>query len=144
MLVLKIAGGIILAVILLTVGCSVLVTSSTDEIDQQLSVAQESIQAQAEADIAAEEAAAAEAVTWEWVADAKCDYSRCSQIRVTSDRDCPNGIYAEANLLNAADEVVDYTNDSLGRLDAGTTAIMTFAILNDDVTHAEVAKVTCN
>lgn len=139
-LVLRIAGGIILAVILLTVGCGVLVSSSSDDIEQELA----SIEADAEQQVEQEEAEQAERVTWEWVDKPSCsEGTRCWQIEVTSEAGCPNGLYAELNILDADGVVVDYTNDSLGRLGPGGTALLTFEHYGE-AASGEVSKVQCS
>lgn len=144
MLVLKIAGGIILAVILLSVGCSVLVASGTEEAADELAA----IEAQVDEEIAAEETERQNRVSWEFVdsAEVKCsEYSDyCWQLRVTAEADCLNGLYAELNLLDESGTIIDYTNDSLGRLEAGRSAILTFDVSDTRAKTAEVAKVECH
>lgn len=140
MLVLKIAGGIILAVLLLAVGCSVLVTASEDEIGAEFARAEEEFAAS----VAAEEEERAASIEWEWVEDPDCDSgTRCWQIAVSSADGCPDGVYAELNVLDENDAVIDYTNDTLGVLQPGQTAILTFDYYGDGAESGQVAKVDC-
>jgi hypothetical protein len=59
-------------------------------------------------------------VAFEWVQDNKCGYESayCWGITVVSRDGCPNGVYAELNILDGDGTVIDYANDSLGSLDS--------------------------
>jgi hypothetical protein len=62
---------------------------------------------------------------------------------VISQNGCPNGLYAEMNILSGG-AVVSYTNDSLGSLPAGQTAQLTFDAfdLPSDV-QGQLTKINC-
>ena len=64
-------------------------------------------------------------VAWQWVDNPSCDYFSCWQIRVTTKTGCSGGLYAEINIKNG-NTVLDYSNDALGSLGAGETALLTF------------------
>jgi hypothetical protein len=53
------------------------------------------------------------------------DYFTCWQMRVTTQDGCPDGLYAEIN-IESGGTVVDYSNDALGSLGAGETALLEF------------------
>lgn len=85
------------------------------------------------------------AATWEWVDAAECsEGTRCWQITVSSDSGCPNGLYGELNILDTNGTVIDYTNDTLGRLGAGGSAILTFDYYGDGAESGEIAKLECS
>ena len=66
-------------------------------------------------------------LSYKWIPNNRCGYSsgRCWGIRVMSKNGCPNGLYAEVNIVNG-NEVVDYANDSLGSLSPGYVAKLDF------------------
>lgn len=121
-LVLKIAAGVVLAIVVLAVGCSALIAS--DDTNQA----------------STEDAT----TTWTWVNFPKCgDTPQCWQIAVTSETGCPNGLYAEVNLFDANGAVVDYTNDSLGALRPKGTAILTFDYYGKGAANPDLTKLNC-
>lgn len=134
-LILKIAAGIVLAVVVLAFGCTALVSTDTTDVAE--------LTDDYSTDAAIEEELPS--ATWEWVDKPVCGLdARCWQIRVSSDDGCPNGLYAELNLLDEAGTVIDYTNDSLGVLPPATSAVLTFETYNAAAAKGDVAQVTCN
>ena len=82
--------------------------------------------------------------TWEWVQKPTCDSGDvCWQIDVHSETGCPNGLYAEMNIMNADGVVIDYSNDTLGHLSPGGTARLTFHHYGEDAETGEIAEVSC-
>lgn len=84
-------------------------------------------------------------VAYKWILGNRCGYSsgRCWGIRVVSREGCPNGLYAEVNIVNGS-TVVDYTNDSLGSLLPGYVAKLDFFTFRENPTlDAELTKLEC-
>ncbi len=138
--ILKVIGAIVVAVILL----GLLVDSGNDDAVSDY-VAEQLTDTYVDDVIDEPEPEPEENVTWEWVEDPQCDSSgaRCWQIKVYSDTGCPDGLYAELNVLDASDTTIDYTNDSLGVLPPGRSAILTFDYYGDGAKSGEIAKVSC-
>lgn len=81
---------------------------------------------------------------WKWTNES-CGYSSgyCWTIRVIAQTGCPNGLYAEVNLLQG-NTVVGYTNDSLGSLPPGQTAKLEFVSFGGSGTKsATLTKINC-
>jgi hypothetical protein len=84
-------------------------------------------------------------VEWDWTQNPRCDYGSCFGITVTPlSQSCPNGLYAEINLINADGVVVDYSNDLVGSLGQGQTAELTFQVSDDATKKAQLTKIDCN
>ncbi len=81
-------------------------------------------------------------MAWVWVDNPSCDYFTCWQIRVLSRDGCPDGVYAELNILSG-DTVIGYTNDSLGYLGPGETALLTLTDTNENSTSGRLTDLTC-
>lgn len=65
-------------------------------------------------------------LVWEWVhSGGDCYGDYCWRIKIVSKNECPNGVYAEINIMDDG-VVIDYTNATLGYLGAGQPAILTF------------------
>lgn len=69
-------------------------------------------------------------LAWKWY-EASCDYGYCWGIYVLSDSDCTNGLYAEVSIKDSSGVVIDYSNDTLGSLNAGETAKLEFRSFQD-------------
>jgi len=79
-----------------------------------------------------------------FVSDPSCgDFIRCSQVELIALRDCPNSVYVEANMLDAAGRNLGITNDMLGSLREGERGIVDLMILEDAATRIELSDVSC-
>jgi len=63
-------------------------------------------------------------------------YSYCTVFKVYAYRDCPNGVYAEVNKKNASGTIVDWTNDTLGPMNAGDFGVLVFRGTGDGTTSS--------
>jgi len=83
-------------------------------------------------------------VAFKWADNPNCDYFSCFGMTVIADSaNCPNGFYAELNLLDSSGAIVGYTNDSVGSLRLGQKAKLIFNFTDDDVKTAEISKFSC-
>jgi hypothetical protein len=64
-------------------------------------------------------------IAWRWT-DRSCSYyvDYCWHVQVITNTGCPDGVYAEINIKDSAGNVIDYTNDSVPSLPAGSTAVL--------------------
>lgn len=84
-------------------------------------------------------------VAWKWAKGLDCDLGDwCWHIKVITASGCPDGVYAELNELDSAGNVIDYSNDSIPRLDAGQTAIMEFSTYNENADTGQMTTITCH
>lgn len=84
-------------------------------------------------------------LAWKWVDGYNCNLGDwCWHIKVITASGCPGGLYAEMNILDSGDNVVDYTNDTVARLGAGSTAILEFATYNSVHASGQMATITCH
>jgi hypothetical protein len=81
-------------------------------------------------------------LAWQWVENPACDYFSCWQIRVRTLDGCPSGLYAEINIKSGG-TVTDYSNDALGSLGAGETALLTFTDTSDSSDTATLTEINC-
>lgn len=84
-------------------------------------------------------------IAYKWVDNAECDtYSVCAGIRVTTNVDCPNSLYAELLLQDKDYVQYDYTNESQGSLSKGSTAELTFNFEpTEKFAHFKLSKISC-
>jgi len=81
---------------------------------------------------------------WKWTNES-CGYSSgyCWTMRVISQTGCPNGLYAEVNILQG-ETIVGFTNDSLGFLPPDKTAKLEFVQFGGSGTKsASLTKINC-
>lgn len=84
-------------------------------------------------------------VAWKWANGLDCELGDwCWHIKVITASGCPDGVYAELNELDSAGNVIDYSNDSIPRLDAGQTAIMEFSTYNENADTGQMTTITCH
>jgi hypothetical protein len=81
-------------------------------------------------------------VAWRWVDDPYCDYFTCWQMRVTTRDGCPSGLYAEINIKRGG-TVVDYSNDALGSLGPGETALLEFTDTSESGGTGFLTEINC-
>lgn len=67
-------------------------------------------------------------LSWYWIKNPRCPYgSSCSQMKVKASRtSCPDGLYVEVNFMDRRGNIIDFSNDVVGSLMRGETAILTF------------------
>ena len=70
------------------------------------------------------------------------DYG-CVRIQVHANSDCLNGIYAEANNLDANSNVTGFSNDSLGSLGRGQTAVLEMDF-TESGGYYQITHLTCH
>jgi hypothetical protein len=84
-------------------------------------------------------------IAWKWVDGYNCNLGDwCWHIKVIAASGCPDGVYAEMNILDSADNVVDYSNDTVPRLGAGASAILEFSTYNSTHAAGQMATITCH
>jgi hypothetical protein len=84
-------------------------------------------------------------IAWKWVDGGGCNLGDwCWHIKVITEGGCPNGVYAEMNILDSADNVVDYSNDTVPSLAAGSTALLEFATYNSTHAAGQMVTITCH
>lgn len=84
-------------------------------------------------------------VAWKWVDVYDCSYADwCWKAKIISANGCPDGLYAEINILDSADNVVDYTNDTVSSLGPMGTALMEFGTFNSVHAAGRMSKISCH
>ena len=85
-------------------------------------------------------------IAYKWVDNPTCESdSVCTAINVVTNIDCPNNLYAEILLQDKNYVQYDYTNDSQGSLDKGSTAELTFNFAADSrFAHFKISKISCH
>lgn len=83
-------------------------------------------------------------LAWKWFSKSCYLGDSCWHIKVISETGCPDGIYAELLELDSADNVIDYTNDSIPVLGAGNTAILEFSTYNSSTSSGRLATLDCH
>lgn len=75
-----------------------------------------------------------------------CEDCNFWKVTVLANQDCPGGVYAELNMLDDSDTVVDWTNDTVSYLGAGQKAILKFEHYPYDDTYktGQVTQLECN
>lgn len=72
-----------------------------------------------------------------------CKYhSRCSVMKVYAYQDCPNGVYAEVNIVDANGTVVGWTNDTLSALREGDYGVLVFRV-DDNAAGVKATEMKC-
>lgn len=81
-----------------------------------------------------------------WVDNPNVDCYSCTywQLDIVTLDGCPNGLYAEMNILNSNGTVIDWTNDSLPLLSVGDKARLTFETYNDASAKGSLATLQCS
>lgn len=84
-------------------------------------------------------------VAWKWANGLDCNLGDwCWHIKLIAQSGCPGGVYAELNILDSGDNVIDYTNDTVASLGAMQTAVMEFSTYNDRVSSGQMIKISCH
>lgn len=78
--------------------------------------------------------------------DWPCDDCNFWKLKVVPHYDCNRGVYAELNMLDYADTVVDWTNDSLPSLSAGQTGLLIFENYpyDEGIDAGQLTELTCH
>jgi hypothetical protein len=84
-----------------------------------------------------------------WVTDEgdwPCDNCNFWKLKVVPHYDCNRGVYAELNMLDYAETVVDWTNDSLPSLSAGQTGLLIFENYpyDEGIDAGQLTELTCH
>ena len=83
-------------------------------------------------------------IAYKWAKKPDCGYLPCFGMTVRADAmSCPNGVYAEINLLDRQGMVVGYSNDVVGALARGQKAKLIFNVTEKNVKRAEVNAIVC-
>jgi hypothetical protein len=72
-----------------------------------------------------------------------CSYGVCSWVEVYAYADCPNSVYIEANIFNADEVVIDYTNGTLAQLLTGQTGLIELNTLTDGAAQVKLTEIDC-
>jgi hypothetical protein len=78
--------------------------------------------------------------------DWPCSDCNFWKLKVIPQYDCSNGVYAELNMLDSADTVVDWSNDSLPSLSAGQTGLLIFENYpyDEGIDGGQLTELKCN
>jgi hypothetical protein len=78
--------------------------------------------------------------------DWPCDNCNFWKLKVVPHYDCNSGVYAELNMLDYAETVVDWTNDSLPSLSAGQTGLLIFENYpyDEGIDAGQLTELTCH
>lgn len=159
MLVLKIAAGIVLAVVVLAVGCSVLVSEGLEEaaapvaddpVYEDAAVAETGLDEIEEAapppspawDPPAGFETWEDGIAWRYVQDPDCDYGGCWQVEVVTRDGCPDGLYVALNILDG-ETVVGTTNDLIGSVAPDEVARLTLTTFEEGPRSGRLTEITC-
>jgi hypothetical protein len=71
-----------------------------------------------------------------------CDYGDCKHLEVYTEYGCST-LYVEANVLDRDKRVIGYSNDLLGSVKAGQTAVATLQITEAAADSVALAEVSC-
>lgn len=82
-------------------------------------------------------------IAYKWVGGTCQLGDYCWHMSVITENDCPSDLYAEINILDAAGNVVDYTNDAVPYLAAGTKAVLEFSTYNSSADKGQLTKIDC-
>lgn len=86
-------------------------------------------------------------IAWRWMPKGtyRCDSgSSCWGVEVVAHYGC-SGVYAEVSVVDSADRVIDYANDSIGAVRAGQHGILKPSFYSDGGSHTgRLASLTCN
>lgn len=74
--------------------------------------------------------------------DGTCSYFSCAYVQIYADNTCSN-VYVEANTVNADGVILGMTNDMIGAMNPGDSAVATLNILEDAATAVSLTKVQC-
>jgi len=82
---------------------------------------------------------------YKWIdpAASDCISDSCWAMEVVTQNGCPNSLYVELSLEDAAGTAVGYTNDVAGSVAAGQKARLTFDSFEKSATKAKLSQVTC-
>jgi hypothetical protein len=84
-------------------------------------------------------------VAWKWVDVYDCSYADwCWKAKIITATGCLDGLYAEISILDSADNVVDFTNDTVSRLGPMDVALMEFGTFNSVHAAGRMAKISCH
>jgi hypothetical protein len=84
-------------------------------------------------------------VAWKWLDVYDCNFGDwCWKVQVVTKTGCPGGLYAEINILDSADNVVDFTNDTVSSLGPGDSAILEFGTYNSVHAAGQMSKISCH
>lgn len=74
-----------------------------------------------------------------------CEDCNFWKVTVVANVDCPGGVYAELNMMDSSDTVVDWTNDTVSYLAAGKKAILKFEHYPYDssIKTGQLTKLSC-
>lgn len=78
--------------------------------------------------------------------DWPCSDCNFWKLKIVPHYDCYSGVYAEINMLDSAETVVDWTNDSLPSLSAGQTGLLVFENypFDDNIDSGQLTELTCH
>lgn len=74
--------------------------------------------------------------------DGTCSYLHCAYVQIYADTSC-SSVYVEANSINADGVILGMTNDMIGVMNPGDSAVATLNILEDAATGVRLTKVLC-
>lgn len=78
--------------------------------------------------------------------DWPCEDCNFWKLKVVPQYDCSRGVYAELNMLDYAETVVDWSNDSLPSLSAGQTGLLVFKNYpyDEGIDSGQLTQLNCN
>ena len=88
-------------------------------------------------------------VCWKWMdhndSRFKCDYTSgvCSVVEISPNTAC-DSIYVQANVLDGADNILDWTNGTARSVPAEGNAVITLSSFEDNAKSFKLTELTCN
>jgi hypothetical protein len=82
-------------------------------------------------------------VAWRWAAKNNCDEYDCLTVQFISESGCPGGFYAAVNWLDAAENVISYSNATLPSLNSMQVAKLRFDDREGVSKTGQVAEIKC-
>ena len=74
--------------------------------------------------------------------DGTCSYFKCSYVQIYSDSSCSN-VYVEANTIDDNGTIFGMTNDMIGAMNPGDSAVAELNVLEDGATGVKLTKIQC-
>ena len=81
-------------------------------------------------------------MSWLWL-DGHCSYVKCAHFQIYSDSECST-VYVEGNSEDASGLIYGLTNDMIGVMHPGDSAIAELPVLEQGATAVRITKIICN
>lgn len=83
-------------------------------------------------------------VAFRWVDRTTCDTGdSCWGMEIVAHDGCPDGLYVELSILDSSGAAIGFTNDTVGAIQRGGRARLTFDTYEDAADKARLTEVSC-